>query len=129
MSKLRLNIAKLLKVIIIITITFLHIFGHLIFEYNSLNQFYKSKYQEQEIKSNNGDSQFETAFTKKDAKDLHVFLPDVEKQKSKSYLKHNSNHDANSLLTYYKEENKFYYQKVDNKNLNPRSPPSACHKI
>lgn len=129
MFKIKLNISRQLKFILIIIITLLHIFDSLIFDYNSFSQSYKSKHQEQEIKSNNSDSQSEIAFTKKDGSGLKNFLPDVEKQKSKSYLKYNSNQNTNSLLTYYKEDNKFYYKKVENKNLNPRSPPTSYHKI
>lgn len=93
------------------------------FEFYSFNRFNKAEENEQLISSSNCETQPETIFSKKDSKYFQIFSLDLDKHKSKSYLKHQLNSIFNSLLTYYIEENKFYYQMVDNKIFNPRSPP------
>lgn len=125
MFKFRLNIVKPLKVVFIITLILLHLLGSLIFEYNRFVLLDKSNCQEQIIKANNNESQSDVAFTKKDNKEFQTFFPDIQKQKSKYYLKHTLNNSFNSLLSHNKEVKDFYIQSVDNKNLNPRSPPNS----
>jgi hypothetical protein len=125
----KLNITKGLRVILIITIALLHLFSSLLFNLNSINRFSNSNYHDQVLKNNNDTSQSETALTKKDNKDSQTFLSQIEKQKSKSYLIHQIPDNYNYSYSYHNEKNNFYYQKVDNKNLNLRSPPITNYKL
>lgn len=125
----KLNITKGLRVILIITIALLHLFSSLLFNLNSINRLSNSNYHDQVLKNNNDTSQSETALTKKDNKDSQTFLSQIEKQKSKSYLIHQIPDNYNYSYSYHNEKNNFYYQKVDNKNLNLRSPPVTNYKL
>lgn len=123
MLKLRLHLTKLFKVVLIITISSLHLFNSLAFELNKLNNIKKYHYYDKVIRNDNDNLQSETAITKKDNKDLQTFLFQIEKQKSKSYLNHQIPNSYGYLFSYYSEKDNFHYQKIDNKNINLRSPP------
>ncbi len=122
MLNVKLNIAESLKDIMIIALIFLHSFGYLILEHNNFKRFNDSKVRESII-NNNNDLQSDTVFVKKDNRDLQTFITGIEKQKSRFCQEHHFNNVLNLLLTYFNEESEFCYQKVDNKILNPRSPP------
>lgn len=117
------HIAEVVKVYSIIILLLINLLSPLLFNHNYSFRLIKNGNQDQIIRSNYSDGRIEFTYTKQEIKVLQLFVPDIEKQKYKFYLKNNLDDNTLSLLTYNKEKKEFYSQKDFRENLSPRSPP------
>jgi hypothetical protein len=121
MPKLRSHIKDVSKIILIMVLIVWQLFSLSLFTLYGVNELNKRD-NYTTVKSIN-DIPHDTLLIKKDVKEIQILFPYLEKQKYKHVSKYNIFNDELLLLVCYSEKQVFHFQEVQNRHLNPRSPP------
>jgi hypothetical protein len=123
MLRLRYHIKDVLKIIFIMIFIVWYLIEILVFNANLSSDLGNSVTHKKVFNANLDYLQLELIFAKSEIKEIQSLFSSVSKQKNKFNFTCNHYSDGLSFLIFYKDNRLFLFQKVDNIDVQLRSPP------